>query len=185
MILSRRKLAAMGALTALAFAGTRSARSAAPSFYDYGPAPEFTGIDAWINADPLTMAGLSGKVVLVDFWTYGCINCLRTLPQIIAWHDAFKDRGLVVVGVHTPEFAYERDKRSLQAAIARFGITYPVAQDNHYATWKAYGNEYWPALYLVDRRGHIVLKHFGEGDEPRIGDALRALLAPGEKNQSP
>jgi thiol-disulfide isomerase/thioredoxin len=173
MTVSRRTVVATAALLALAFGGA----SAGPSFYDYGPAPEFAAIDAWINAEPLTMAGLRGKVVLVDFWTYSCINCLRTLPRIIAWHDAFKDQGLVVIGVHTPEFAYERDKRGLQAAITRLGITYPVAQDNHYATWKAYGNEYWPALYVVDRQGHIVLKHFGEGDERYIENALRALLA--------
>jgi thiol-disulfide isomerase/thioredoxin len=177
MTVSRRTVVATAALLALAFGGAPAASSAGPSFYDYGPAPEFAAIDAWINAEPLTMAGLRGKVVLVDFWTYSCINCLRTLPRIIAWHNAFKDQGLVVIGVHTPEFAYERDKRGLQAAIARLGITYPVAQDNHYATWKAYGNEYWPALYVVDRQGHIVLKHFGEGDERYIEDALRALLA--------
>jgi thiol-disulfide isomerase/thioredoxin len=183
MTVSRRTVVATAALLALAFGGAPAALSAGPSVYDYGPAPEFAAIDAWINAEPLTMAGLRGKVVLVEFWTYSCINCLRTLPRIIAWQDAFKDQGLVVIGVHTPEFAYERDKRGLQAVIARLGITYPVAQDNRYATWKAYGNEYWPALYVVDRQGHIVLKHFGEGDERYIENALRALLARDAESQ--
>ena len=177
MMISRRRLA-LGALLAVALHETRRAGAVGPSLVDYGPAPEFAGIDAWINAQPLSMASLAGTVVLIDFWTYSCINCLRTLPKIIAWRDAFKDRGLVVIGVHTPEFAYERDKRNLEAAIRRLGIAYPVAQDNRYATWKAYENEYWPALYLIDRRGHIVFKHFGEGDEDRIEDAIRALLAP-------
>ena len=177
MTVSRRTAVATAALLALAFGGARAAWSGGFGLYDYGPAPEFAGIDAWINAAPLTMAGLRGKVVLVDFWTYSCVDCLRTLPRTIAWQDAFRDQGLVVIGVHTPEFAYERDKRGLQAAIDRLGIAYPVAQDNHRATWTAYGNEYWPALYLVDRQGHIVLKHFGEGDERYIEDALRALLA--------
>jgi len=176
MTMSRRKFSALGVVVALLLSGAGAGRAGNPPFYDYGPAPEFAGIDGWINSEPLTMAGSSGKVVLVDFWTYSCINCLRTLPQIIAWYDKYKDKGLMVVGVHTPEFAYERERQNLQAAIGRLGVKYPVAQDNHYATWKAYDNESWPAFYLIDQRGRVVLKHFGEGDYGRIEDAIRALL---------
>lgn len=177
MTMSRHKFSAVGVVLALLISGADAGGTGYPAFYDYGPAPEFAGIDNWINTEPLTMAGFGGKVVLVDFWTYSCINCLRTLPQIIGWHDKYKDKGLVVVGVHTPEFAYERERANLQTAIGRLGVKYPVAQDNHYATWKAYDNEYWPALYLIDQRGRVVLKHFGEGEDGHIEDAIRALLA--------
>jgi thiol-disulfide isomerase/thioredoxin len=148
-----------------------------PSFYDYGPAPEFAGIEQWLNTDPLSLANLRGKVVLVDFWTYSCINCLRTLPHVSRWYEKFRDRGLVVIGVHTPEFGYERLTRNVQAAIGRFGIAYPVAQDNHYTTWKAFDNEYWPATYLIDRNGHVVLKHVGEGDYEETEHAIEILLS--------
>jgi thiol-disulfide isomerase/thioredoxin len=146
------------------------------SFYDYGPAPEFAGIEQWLNSDPLSLAALRGKVVLVDFWTYSCINCLRTLPYVIRWYKKFKDRGLVVIGVHTPEFGFEKLTRNVQTAIGRNGITYPVAQDNQYATWRAFDNQYWPATYLIDRNGHVVLKHAGEGDYEETERAIEALL---------
>jgi thiol-disulfide isomerase/thioredoxin len=139
-------------------------------------APEFTGIDRWLNSAPLSMQGLRGKVVLVDFWTYTCINCIRTLPHVKSWHEKYKDKGLVVVGVHTPEYPFERSTANVQAAIKRFGIAYPVAQDNRYATWQAYGNQYWPAVYLVDRRGRIVYTHFGEGAYAETEARIRALL---------
>jgi thiol-disulfide isomerase/thioredoxin len=156
---------------------SKTARGASePSFYDYGQAPEITGIEQWLNSDPLSLSGLRGKVVLVDFWTYSCINCLRTLPHVARWHDKFRDRGLVVIGVHTPEFGFEKLTRNVQAAIGRHGITYPVAQDNRYATWKAFDNEYWPATYLIDRNGHVVLKHVGEGGYEETERAIEALL---------
>ncbi len=146
---------------------------------DYGAAPEFAGISAWLNSPPLTLAGLRGKVVLIDFWTYSCINCLRTLPFLTRWYDSYRDRGLVVVGVHTPEFGFERSTANVRTAIGRFGIRYPVAQDNGFATWKAYDNQFWPAEYLVDRNGHVVLKHFGEGRYDETENAIRSLLAAG------
>jgi thiol-disulfide isomerase/thioredoxin len=143
------------------------------------PAPAFTGISGWLNSPPLTMAGLRGRVVLVDFWAYSCINCLRTLPFLIKWEKQYKDRGLTVVGVHAPEFKFERDAHNVQAAIDRFGINYPVAQDNDLATWKAFHNEYWPAEYLIDRNGNIVYTHFGEGDYDATENAIRKLLQAG------
>lgn len=143
---------------------------------DRGPAPDFTGIAAWLNSPPLSMQALKGKVVLVDFWTYSCINCLRTLPYVTKWHDKYKDQGLVVVGVHTPEYAFERKTGNVQTAIKRFGIRYAVAQDNEYATWKAYENQYWPASYLIDRSGRIVLQHFGEGGYDEMESAIQKLL---------
>ncbi|MEJ1978215.1 MAG: redoxin domain-containing protein [Acetobacteraceae bacterium] len=142
-------------------------------------APDFVGIEHWLNSEPLTMAGLRGKVVLIDFWTYSCINCLRTLPYLTRWYDAYKDKGFVLVGVHTPEFPFERQTRNVETAIERFGIKYPVAQDNTYSTWKAYNNVYWPAEYLIDQQGNIVLEHFGEGKYDEMEDAIRTLLAAG------
>jgi thiol-disulfide isomerase/thioredoxin len=149
---------------------------ASPSLYDHGLAPEFAGIDQWLNSTPLELKSLRGQVVLVDFWTYSCINCLRTLPHINGLAERYRGQGLVVVGVHTPEFAFERSTRNLQGAMQRFGVKHPVAQDNRYATWKAYGNQYWPAQYLIDRRGHIMLKHFGEGGYEEMDAAVQALL---------
>jgi cytochrome c biogenesis protein CcdA/thiol-disulfide isomerase/thioredoxin len=143
---------------------------------DLGPAPEFTGIDHWLNSKPLTLADLRGKVVLVDFWTYSCINCIRTLPYVEGWYQKYASDGLVVVGVHAPEFAFEHDTGNVSAAIARYGITYPVAQDNEFATWSAYNNEYWPADYLIDATGHIRAEHFGEGDYDGTEADIRALL---------
>jgi thiol-disulfide isomerase/thioredoxin len=141
------------------------------------PAPNFTGIDKWLNSDPLTMQQLRGKVVLVDFWTYTCINCIHVLPYVESWNQKYKDQGLVVVGVHTPEYSFERDTDNVQKAIKHLGITYPVAQDNHYATWSAYDNQYWPAFYLVDKKGNVVYTHFGEGDYDQTEAKIKALLA--------
>jgi len=143
---------------------------------DLGLAPEFTGIDNWLNSKPLTMAGLRGKVVLVDFWTYSCVNCIRTLPYVESWYQKYAAEGLVIVGVHTPEFAFEHDTSNVAAAITRFGITYPVAQDNEFATWSAYTNEYWPADYLIDATGHLRNAHYGEGDYVQTENDIRALL---------
>lgn len=139
-------------------------------------APEFVGITAWINSEPLTLAQLKGKVVLVDFWTYTCINCIRTLPHITEWYTSYKDKGLEIIGVHTPEFAFEKDESHVQDAVKRFNITYPVALDNDYQTWRAYNNLYWPAHYLINQQGIIVKTHFGEGNYVEMEDALRALL---------
>jgi thiol-disulfide isomerase/thioredoxin len=125
---------------------------------------------------PLTLQALRGKVVLVDFWTYSCINCVRTLPHLTTWYERYKNDGLVIVGVHTPEFAFERETQNVQNAIKQFGITYPVAQDNDYQTWKNYQNHYWPAEYLIDAKGHIRRTHFGEGGYDHMEEAIRALL---------
>src|SRR5687768_7616968 len=141
-----------------------------------GRAPELRGITGWINSEPLTMAGLRGKAVLVDFWTYSCVNCVRTLPYVNAWHEGYKDKGLVIIGVHTPEFEFEHDRSNVEAAVARFGISYPVAIDNDYATWKAYKNRYWPAHYFIDVKGNIRYQHFGEGGYDHSEGVIRALL---------
>lgn len=150
---------------------------------DYGSAPEFTGIDNWLNSDPLTLQSLRGKVVLVDFWTYSCINCIRTLPYVTGWYEKYKDDGLVVVGVHTPEFAFEKDTSNVQTALKRYNINYPVAQDNDYGTWQVYGNEYWPAHYLIDQNGKIVYVHFGEGNYQETEQAIQQLLGLGQESE--
>jgi thiol-disulfide isomerase/thioredoxin len=116
-------------------------------------------------------------VVLVDFWTLDCVNCLNVLPYVKGWHQKYKDQGLVVVGVHTPEYAFEHKLDSLQTAIKRNGITFPVAQDNRYLTWNAWGNRFWPAFYLVDKKGELVYTHFGEGDYAQTEAQIRKLLA--------
>ena len=140
-------------------------------------APDFVGITKWFNSAPLDMASLRGKVVLVDFWTYGCVNCVNTLPHVTALYEKYKDRDLVVVGVHTPEFPFERSAGNVQAALKRHGITYPVAQDNDSRTWNAYRNQYWPAQYIVDQNGKIVFQHAGEGQYQEIERTVARLLA--------
>ena len=142
-----------------------------------GRAPEFAGLSIWMNSAPLTMASLRGKVVLVDFWTYGCINCVNTLPHVTKLYAKYKDRGLVVVGIHTPEFPFERSPGNVAAALKRHGITYPVAQDNDSGTWNAYSNQYWPAQYIVDREGRVVYSHAGEGGYDEIERTVEKLLA--------
>jgi cytochrome c biogenesis protein CcdA/thiol-disulfide isomerase/thioredoxin len=152
---------------------------------DLGPAPEFTETQRWFNTQgdsPLTLASLRGRVVLVDFWTYTCINCIRTLPYLKAWDASYRDKGLTIVGVHTPEFAFEHDAGNVQSAIARFGLRYPVVQDNNMGTWNAYGNEYWPADYLIDASGHVRYAAAGEGDYSQTETAIRALLAEAGKS---
>ncbi|MGJ7506742.1 thioredoxin family protein [Variovorax sp. GT1P44] len=140
-------------------------------------APEFQGIDTWLNSQPLKLEDLRGKVVLVDFWTYTCINCLNHLPYVKDWNAKYKDKGLVVVGVHTPEFAYEKSTKNVQEAIQRLQIQHAVAQDNRYATWKAFNNQYWPAVYLIDKQGRIVYSHFGEGSYGETEKKIQSLLA--------
>lgn len=163
-------------IAALALSLALSAGASAET-RNLGPAPEFKGISTWLNSEPLTMAGLKGKVVLIDFWTYDCINCIRTLPYVTKWYDTYKDKGLVVVGVHTPEYAFERKTANVKQAIGRFKINYPVAQDNRYDTWSAYNNMYWPAVYLINKKGNIVYTHFGEGDYAETEAQIRRLLA--------
>ena len=141
------------------------------------PAPDFVGIDKWLDTDkPLTIDGLKGKVVLVDFWTYTCINCIRTLPHVTAWYDKYKNDGFVVVGVHTPEFQFEHDANNVLNAIKMYNIHYPVAQDNEYSTWNNYNNQYWPAEYLIDANGNIRRTDFGEGQYDQMELAIQTLL---------
>ncbi len=147
-------------------------------------APEFKETEDWFNTGagghantPLTLAGLRGRVVLIDFWTYTCINCIRTLPYLKAWNAAYQKDGLTIVGVETPEFSFEHDAANVASAISTFGIKYPVVQDNEYGTWDAYNNEYWPADYLIDAHGQVRYVSFGEGDYDKTESAIRALLA--------
>ena len=143
---------------------------------DYGPAPEFRGVAGWLNSKPLTMKSLRGRVVLIDFWTYSCINCLRTLPHIRAWDDRYRDAGLTIVGVHTPEFAFEHVASNVRENVKELKLRYPVALDNDFGTWEAWHNQYWPAKYLIDRNGHVRYFHFGEGEYAKTEDAIRTLL---------
>jgi thiol-disulfide isomerase/thioredoxin len=138
--------------------------------------PGFDGATGWLNSEPLTPAALAGKVVLVDFWTFTCINWLRTLPYIRGWADAYTDKGLVVVGVHTPEFEVEHDLDNVRRAMHAMGVTYPIAIDNDYAIWNAFANQYWPALYIADAKGQIRHHHFGEGDYAKSEQVIRHLL---------
>ena len=149
-------------------------------------APEFRGIELWLNTPgekALSLAGLRGRVVLVDFWTYSCINCLRTLPHLEAWDRAYRKAGLTIVGVHSPEFAFERVPDNVRSAVKRLGVRYPVALDNDFATWRAYSNDYWPADYLIDKSGRIRDEHYGEGAYAETESAIRRLL--GEKVRAP
>jgi len=156
---------------------------------DIGPAPEFKDTEDWFNTPgdkPLTMKGLRGKVVLIDFWTYSCINCIRTLPYLNAWNKRYAKDGLVIVGVHTPEFPFEREASNVEEAIKTDGIEYPVVQDNENGTWNAYGNLYWPAEYFIDAKGEVRYAHFGEGEYGEKEQVIRELLAeaghdPGKK----
>ena len=161
--------------------GGRAVRERA-DLADLGSAPEFIGISHWLNTTggkPLSLDGLRGKVVLVDIWTYSCINCLRTLPHLKSWYDRYRERGFEIVGVHSPEFAFERVPDNVREAVSDLQIEYPVALDNEFATWKAYENRYWPAKYLIDRDGHLRYFHFGEGEYAQTEEHIRTLLAEG------
>src|SRR4051794_13972160 len=152
-----------------------------------GNAPEFTGYQRWFNTAagaPLSMKTLRGKVVLIDFWTYTCINCIRTLPYLKALDARYRKDGLVIVGVHTPEFPFERDAGNVEAAIKQNGLHYPVVQDNKYSIWDSYGNQYWPAEYFVDAKGHVRYTHFGEGGYKHNEEIVRQLLAEAGHNAS-
>ena len=147
------------------------------SLPDYGLAPEFYGIVGWLNSEPLTLERLRGRVVLIDFWTYSCVNCLRTLPYVTDWDARYRDSGLTVVGVHSPEFAFEREEANVRENADELGIEYPIALDNRFGTWSVWNNQYWPAKYLIDRKGHVRYYHFGEGDYAETEEAIRELLA--------
>jgi thiol-disulfide isomerase/thioredoxin len=138
--------------------------------------PEFQGISEWLNGSPLTISSLKGQVVLVQFWTFSCINCQRTLPYVVQWHQKYASRGLKVIGVHTPEFGFERDANNVKQALRKYQITYPVPLDNAYKTWNAYSNEYWPNLYLGDRQGVLRYSHSGEGAYDTTEQTIRRLL---------
>jgi thiol-disulfide isomerase/thioredoxin len=143
-------------------------------------APEFAQVDGYINTynnSPLTLSSLKGKVVLVDFWTYSCINCIRTIPYINDWNQKYADKGLVIVGVHSPEFEFEKNYDNVKAAVQRLGITYPVILDSDHGTWNAYGNQYWPRHYLIDSQGYIRDNHIGEGGYDQTEKAIQSLLA--------
>jgi len=131
----------------------------------------------WINSQPFRLADLRGRVVLVEFWTFDCINCRNVMPALLQWQQVYAPRGLVIVGVHTPEFRHEREINNVQAAVRELGIQYPVALDNDFGTWRAYRNRYWPAFYLVDKRGVIRYTHVGEGSYEQTRRAIEALLA--------
>ena len=139
-------------------------------------APEFSGIDQWLNSDALTMQGLRGDVVLIDFWTYTCVNCIRTMPYLREWSDKYADRGLTMVGVHTPEFDFEKITENVVAANEELGVVWPVAQDNDFRTWRSYNNRFWPAKYLIDADGVVRYTHFGEGAYDETEHHIRALL---------
>ena len=143
---------------------------------DFGPAPEFRGLVGWINSEPLTLKELRGRVVLIDFWTYSCINCLRTLPHIREWDNRYRAAGLTIVGVHTPEFAFERVPANVRENVKELELRYPIALDNNFGTWEAWHNQYWPAKYLIDRKGHVRYYHFGEGEYAATEEAIRTLL---------
>ena len=144
---------------------------------DYGPAPEILTDGEWFNTAPLTMEELKGKVVVVDFWTYSCINCIRTLPYLKSWYETYKNQGLVILGIHSPEFAFEQNPANVQKAIADLGVTWPVVLDNSFAQWRAYDNRFWPAHYFIDAKGTIRYFHFGEGEYDTGEQIIRQLLA--------
>ncbi|PSB24383.1 thioredoxin family protein [Stenomitos frigidus] len=138
--------------------------------------PDFQGISQWLNSAPLTVGNLKGSVVLVQFWTFACINCQRTLPYIVQWHQQYAAKGLKVIGIHTPEFAFERDLNNVKQALQKHQITYPVPIDNEFKTWRAYNNEYWPHLFLADRQGLVRYDHIGEGAYDTTEQTIRKLL---------
>jgi thiol-disulfide isomerase/thioredoxin len=155
----------------------RASAGAAAGLPIEGELPEFDGATAWLNSEPLTAAGLRGKVVLVQFCTYSCVNWLRTLPYVRAWAERYRDAGLVVIGAHTPEFAFEHDVENVRPALRAMGVDYPIAIDNDFAIWRAFGNRYWPALYLADAQGRLRDHHFGEGRYEGSERVIQRLLA--------
>ena len=188
-VLTRVSLAATGGIEQQLINVVRPAQAAEPALPAGAPLPvegqmpSLDGATKWFNSPPLTAASLRGKVVLVDFWTYSCINCLRSLPYVRGWADKYKDHGLVVIGVHAPEFAFEKDPANVAKAIKDLGVDYPVAMDNDYAIWRGFNNQYWPAHYFIDAQGEIRHHHYGEGGYEESEDVIRQLLtAAGQKN---
>ncbi|MEO7066916.1 MAG: cytochrome c biogenesis protein DipZ [Rhodanobacter sp.] len=188
-VLTRVSLAATGGVEQKLIDITRPTKAAEPELAAGAPLPvegempSLAGATKWFNSPPLTRESLRGKVVLVDFWTYSCINCLRAMPYVRGWADKYKDHGLVVIGVHAPEFAFEKDPANVAKAIKDLGVDYPVAMDNDYAIWRGFNNQYWPAHYFIDAEGQIRHHHFGEGGYKKSEDIIRTLLtAAGQKN---
>ncbi|MFZ1086810.1 MAG: thioredoxin family protein [Terracidiphilus sp.] len=170
-------LALVATLCWSALAGQAKAEAQEPSsIVGSSPLPGLSGATGWINSSPLTAEELKGKVVLVDFWAYSCINCLRSLPYLQAWAEKYKDRGLVVIGVHTPEFDFEKEQSNVQKAARKYGITFPIAMDSNRAIWDAFQNEYWPAHYFIDGKGKVRYEHFGEGDYAQSEHWIQELL---------
>jgi cytochrome c biogenesis protein CcdA len=163
-------------LTGAAIRGANVETSLLLLSFAAGSALSLAGATAWLNSDPLTVEGLRGKVVLVDFWTYSCINCIRALPFVKAWHEKYRDQGLVVIGIHSPEFAFEKDLRNVQREVRDLELSYPVAVDNDYALWRAFSNMYWPAHYFIDAAGNIRHSHFGEGEYDQSERVIQQLL---------
>jgi thiol-disulfide isomerase/thioredoxin len=169
----------------LSFSPTENTSTAQPTAlinpvsYPY-QAPVIDGISAWINSTPLTWSDLKGKVVLIDFWTYSCINCIRTLPYLKEWYAKYHDKGLEIIGIHSPEFQFEHDLNNVTSAVKKFGILYPVALDNQFVTWRNFQNQYWPAHYLINKNGMVVYEYFGEGEYAATENNIRFLLGVGE-----
>ncbi|MEK6397873.1 MAG: thioredoxin family protein [Terriglobus sp.] len=157
----------------------------APSIVGSAPLPSLAGSTGWINSKPLTAKDLKGKVVLVDFWDYSCINCIRAIPYIRAWADKYKSSGLVVIGVHSPEFDEEKLRPNVEKAVQRFGITYPVAIDSNYAIWTGFHNQYWPAHYFIDAKGKVRFEHFGEGEYDKSEQWIQKLLKEADATSMP
>lgn len=164
---------ALGAALVLAWPGMGNAQAPTMAIQ---PAPALTGATTWINSPPLTIEALRGKVVLVEFWTRECINCFHVLPHTKALNERYAKDGLLVIGVHTPEYDEERDIAGVRNAAQRLGVTWPVAVDNDYRIWNRWDNQYWPAIYLIDRDGRVVYRHVGEGDYDRVEERVRQLL---------
>ncbi|UVM53986.1 thioredoxin family protein [Pseudomonas sp. B21-012] len=168
--------ALLAVLLALAGLGNRLFAGTPASLETLGPMPELAGVVQWLNSPPLDRAALKGKVVLMDFWTYECINCRRSLPHVNTWAKRYADQGLVVIGVHTPEYPEERVVDNVRAQVTKLGIGYPVAIDNDYAIWNAFGNQFWPAHYIVDGSGQVRYVHFGEGAYDTQEQVIQQLL---------
>src|SRR6202167_6809704 len=156
-----------------------------PSIVGTSPLSGLSGATGWINSAPLTAKELKGKVVLVDFWDYSCINCIRAIPYVRAWAEKYKDSGLLVIGVHTPEFDFEKELPNVQKAVQKFGLTYPIALDSNHAIWDAFHNEYWPAHYFIDAKGKVRFEHFGEGNYDQSEHWIQELLQERAANPMP
>jgi thiol-disulfide isomerase/thioredoxin len=180
-VMNRASYMAICSMLAISMAGVFLSAQVVAS--DRMAAP-LTGATQWLNSTPLNGEMLRGKVVLVDFWTYSCSNCLNALPHVKAWDEKYRSQGLVVIGVHTPEFDAEKNRQNVEQAIKRLGVAYPVAMDNQYTIWNAYGNKYWPAQYLIDAQGRLRYQHYGEGAYREIESNIQALLKEAQQDTS-